>query len=116
MITEAGRDHACRLVSIASQRHTTTPALPSTRRTVCATWSNRSNMPIRLAWTCLESANTTVGEYLDSAPAVILGAAAARTHHIRRTSAVTVLSSADPVPVFQNFATQGRAEMVVGRG
>src|SRR2546429_4837666 len=60
-------------------------------------------------------------EYLDSAPAVILGAAAARTHRIRLTSAVTVLSSADPVRVFQNFATldllsQGRAEMVVGRG
>ncbi len=60
-------------------------------------------------------------EYLDSAPAVIRGAAAARTRHIRLTSAVTVLSSADPVRVFQNFATldllsQGRAEMVVGRG
>jgi alkanesulfonate monooxygenase SsuD/methylene tetrahydromethanopterin reductase-like flavin-dependent oxidoreductase (luciferase family) len=60
-------------------------------------------------------------EYLDSAPAVILGAAAARSHRIRLTSAVTVLSSADPVRVFQNFATldllsQGRAEMVVGRG
>lgn len=60
-------------------------------------------------------------DYLDSAPAVILGAAAARTRRIRLTSAVTVLSSADPVRVFQNFATldllsQGRAEMVVGRG
>src|SRR5207253_4808619 len=60
-------------------------------------------------------------EYLDSAPAVILGAAAARTHRIRLTSAVTVLSSADHVRVFQNFATldllsHGRAEMVVGRG
>src|SRR6202040_4122064 len=60
-------------------------------------------------------------EYLDSAPAVILGFAAARTSRIRLTSAVTVLSSADPVRVFQNFATldllsQGRAEMVVGRG
>src|SRR5713101_1533790 len=60
-------------------------------------------------------------EYLDSAPAVILGAAAARTKRIRLTSAVTVLSAADPVRVFQNFATldllsQGRAEMVVGRG
>jgi len=60
-------------------------------------------------------------EYLDSAPAVILGAAASRTHRIRLTSAVTVLSSADPVRVFQNFATldllsQGRAEMIVGRG
>jgi probable LLM family oxidoreductase len=60
-------------------------------------------------------------EYLDSAPAVILAAAAARTRRIRLTSAVTVLSAADPVRVFQNFATldllsQGRAEMVVGRG
>ena len=60
-------------------------------------------------------------DYLDSAPAIILGAAAARTHRIRLTSAVTVLSAADPVRVFQNFATldllsQGRAEMVVGRG
>jgi probable LLM family oxidoreductase len=60
-------------------------------------------------------------EFLDSAPTVILGAAAARTSRIRLTSAVTVLSSADPVRVFQNFATldllsAGRAEMVVGRG
>src|SRR5437763_16011911 len=60
-------------------------------------------------------------EYLDSAPTVILGAAAARTQRIRLTSAVTVLSAADPVRVFQNFATldllsRGRAEMVVGRG
>ncbi len=60
-------------------------------------------------------------EYLDSAPTVILGAAAARTSRIRLTSAVTVLSAADPVRVFQNFATldllsKGRAEMVVGRG
>lgn len=60
-------------------------------------------------------------DFLDSAPAVILAAAAARTTRIRLTSAVTVLSSADPVRVFQNFATidllsRGRAEMVVGRG
>src|SRR5437762_9092431 len=60
-------------------------------------------------------------EFLDSAPTVILGAAAARTKRIRLTSAVTVLSAADPVRVFQEFATvdllsQGRAEMVVGRG
>src|SRR5881398_1270262 len=60
-------------------------------------------------------------EFLDSAPAVILAAAAARTNRIRLSSAVTVLSAADPVRVFQNFATldlisQGRAEMVVGRG
>ena len=60
-------------------------------------------------------------EFLDSAPAVILGAAAARTQNIRLTSAVSVLSAADPVRVFQEFATldllsQGRAEIVVGRG
>jgi probable LLM family oxidoreductase len=60
-------------------------------------------------------------EFLDSAPAVILAAAAARTQRIRLTSAVTVLSAADPVRLFQEFATldllsQGRAEMVVGRG
>ena len=60
-------------------------------------------------------------EFLDSAPAIILAAAAARTKTIRLTSAVTVLSAADPVRVFQNFATLdlisgGRAEMVVGRG
>ncbi len=60
-------------------------------------------------------------EFLDSAPAVILGAAASRTSRIRLTSAVTVLSSADPVRVFQEFATLdlisgGRAEIVAGRG
>src|SRR5437868_2473200 len=44
-------------------------------------------------------------EFLDSAPAIILAAAAARTKRIRLTSAVTVLSAADPVRVFQNFAT-----------
>lgn len=60
-------------------------------------------------------------EFLDSAPSMILAAAAARTKNIRLTSAVTVLSAADPVRVFQNFATldlisKGRAEMVVGRG
>lgn len=60
-------------------------------------------------------------EFLDSAPVVILGAAAARTQRIRLASAVTVLSAADPVRVFQEFATldllsEGRAEMVVGRG
>src|SRR6476620_6655682 len=59
--------------------------------------------------------------FLDSAPALILAAAAARTERIRLTSAVMVLSEADPVRVFQSFATldlisQGRAEMMVGRG
>ncbi|MEO1435943.1 MAG: Atu2307/SP_0267 family LLM class monooxygenase [Bacteroidota bacterium] len=60
-------------------------------------------------------------EFLDSAQAVILAAAAARTKRIKLTSAVTVLSAADPVRVFQNFATidlisNGRAEIVAGRG
>jgi probable LLM family oxidoreductase len=60
-------------------------------------------------------------EFLDSAPAVILAAAAARTKRIRLTSAVTVLSTSDPVRVYQSFATldlisRGRAELVVGRG
>jgi probable LLM family oxidoreductase len=60
-------------------------------------------------------------EYVSSAPAILLAAAAARTKRIRLTSAVTVLSSADPVRVFQDFATldlisQGRAEITIGRG
>ena len=60
-------------------------------------------------------------EYLDSAPPMILAAAAMRTSRIRLTSAVAVLSAIDPVRLFQQFATldllsQGRAEMVVGRG
>jgi probable LLM family oxidoreductase len=60
-------------------------------------------------------------EFLDSAQAVILAAAAARTKRIRLTSAVTVLSAADPVRVFEEFATldlisKGRAEIVAGRG
>ena len=60
-------------------------------------------------------------DYAVSAPAVVLAAAAARTKNIRLTSAVTVLSSDDPVRVFQQFATvdlisNGRAEIIVGRG
>ncbi|MEP7356517.1 MAG: LLM class flavin-dependent oxidoreductase, partial [Anaerolineales bacterium] len=60
-------------------------------------------------------------EYLSSAPVVILGAAAARTKTIRLSTAVTVLSSDDPVRVFQSFATldllsNGRAEIMAGRG
>jgi probable LLM family oxidoreductase len=60
-------------------------------------------------------------EYAVSSPAVALAAAAARTKNIRLTSAVTVLSSDDPVRVFQDFATLdllsgGRAEIMAGRG
>ena len=59
--------------------------------------------------------------YLDSAPVVILAAAAALTTRIRLRSAVTVLSADDPVRVFESFATLdlisgGRAELVLGRG
>lgn len=60
-------------------------------------------------------------DFASSAPAVLLAAAAARTKTIRLTSAVSVLSSDDPVRVFQDFATldllsSGRAEIMVGRG
>ena len=60
-------------------------------------------------------------DYLASSPAVVLAAAASRTRRIRLTSAVTVLSSDDPVRVFQDFATLdllsgGRAEIMAGRG
>jgi probable LLM family oxidoreductase len=60
-------------------------------------------------------------DFMVSAPAVVLAAAAARTKNIRLTSAVTVLSSDDPVRVYQEFATldlisAGRAEIMAGRG
>ena len=60
-------------------------------------------------------------DFLDSAPPIILAAAAARTRQIRLTTAVTILGAADPVRVFQELATldlvsRGRAEVIVGRG
>ena len=60
-------------------------------------------------------------EFLDAAPHIILAAAAAQTKQIKLSSAVAVLSAADPVRVFQNYATldlisSGRVEIVVGRG
>ena len=60
-------------------------------------------------------------EFIDSAPVVILAAAAARTSRIKLHTAVSVLGAIDPVRLFQEFATldllsQGRAEIVVGRG
>src|ERR1700760_2391627 len=60
-------------------------------------------------------------DFLVSSPAVVLGAAAVRTERIRLSSAVTVLSSDDPVRVFQDFAevdllSGGRAEIMAGRG
>ncbi len=60
-------------------------------------------------------------DYAVSSPAVALAAAATRTENIRLSSAVTVLSSDDPIRIFQQFATldnlsQGRAEIMAGRG
>jgi probable LLM family oxidoreductase len=60
-------------------------------------------------------------DFAASSPAIVLAAAASQTKRIRLTSAVTVLSSADPVRVFQDFATldgisNGRAEIMAGRG
>jgi probable LLM family oxidoreductase len=60
-------------------------------------------------------------DYIVSAPAVVLGAAAVRTNEIRLTSAVNIISSDDPVRVFQQFAivdliSNGRAEIMAGRG
>src|SRR5215470_7533859 len=60
-------------------------------------------------------------DFIVSAPAVVLAAAAARTKRIRLTSAVNVISSDDPVRIFEQFATVdllsgGRAEIMAGRG
>ena len=60
-------------------------------------------------------------DYAVSSPAVVLAAAAVKTSKIKLSSAVTVLSSDDPVRVFQDFATvdllsKGRAEIMAGRG
>jgi alkanesulfonate monooxygenase SsuD/methylene tetrahydromethanopterin reductase-like flavin-dependent oxidoreductase (luciferase family) len=60
-------------------------------------------------------------DFASSSPAVVLAAAAGRTHRIRLSPAVIILSSADPVRTFQDFATldllsSGRAELLVGRG
>jgi probable LLM family oxidoreductase len=60
-------------------------------------------------------------DFAASAPAIVLAAIAARTKHIRLSSAVTVLSSDDPVRVFESFSTldllsEGRAEIMAGRG
>src|SRR5690606_27465442 len=60
-------------------------------------------------------------DFVASSPALVLAAAAARTKRIRLSSAVTVISSSDPVRVFEDFSTLdllsgGRAEIMVGRG
>ncbi|MBO0835843.1 MAG: LLM class flavin-dependent oxidoreductase, partial [Actinobacteria bacterium] len=61
------------------------------------------------------------GDFVGSAPTILLAAAAEATERIRLTSAVTVLSSEDPVRVWEQFATidllsAGRAEIIAGRG
>lgn len=61
------------------------------------------------------------GEFADSSPAVLLAAAASRTRRIRLSSAITILSIADPVRIMEDFATldlvsDGRAEIIAGRG
>jgi probable LLM family oxidoreductase len=70
---------------------------------------------------CLGIGEHHRADYLASTPAVLLAAVAARTTRIKLSSAVTVLSSDDPVRVFQEFATldlisNGRAEIIAGRG
>ncbi len=89
-----------------------------------AAWPRCSRRPswrIGSGSTSSASASITAPSSLVSAPAVVLAAVAARTSRIRLTSAVSVLSSDDPVRVFQEFATLdllsgGRAEIMAGRG
>jgi alkanesulfonate monooxygenase SsuD/methylene tetrahydromethanopterin reductase-like flavin-dependent oxidoreductase (luciferase family) len=96
-------------------------ALPSVRSSAWRIYWKRLSSLTRLVRMFSVSANTIGSEFVDSAPVVILGATAARTKNIRLTSTVTVLSAADPVRIFQEFATldlisHGRAEIVAGRG
>ena len=91
------------------------------RGSACATCSRRSSSPTRSGSTCSASASTTGRTSPSRRRPSSLAAAAARTRRIRLTSAVTVLSSDDPVRVFQEFATLdllsgGRAEIMAGRG
>ena len=97
----------------------TDPALTARER--LRTCSRRSSWPTRSGSTCSASASTTGPTSRSRRPPSCSAAAAARTQRIRLTSAVTVLSSDDPVRVFQDFATLdllsgGRAEIMAGRG
>ena len=82
----------CKWELIASPRHTMMPASRSALRSVYVDWSNKLNAPGLDVFGVGEHHRR---EFLDSAPVVILGAAAMRTQRIRLTSAVTVLSAAD---------------------
>ena len=90
-------------------------------RNGCSRSWRRSNWLTRSALTSTAWGSITGEDFAASSPAIVLAAATSRTTHIRLTSAVSVLSSADPVRVFQDFATldllsSGRAEIMVGRG
>jgi len=83
--------------------------------------SRRRASPTKRGFTFSESASITRLDIPLSSPAVVMAAIAARTKRIRLTSAVTILSTLDPVRVFQDFATldilsAGRAEIIAGRG
>src|SRR6267378_4255247 len=87
----------------------------------CGRKLNRSHMMQIGVDSFVAATVDAAGRAVDPARTMILAAAAARTRRIRLTSAVTVLSAADPVRVFQEFATldllsNGRAEIVAGRG
>ena len=109
--------------STPSPKRPPTPsaATSSARRSDCATSSRRSSSPTRSGLDVFGVGEHHRPDFAVSAPAVVLAAAAERTTRIRLTSAVTVLSSDDPIRVFQHFATLdllsgGRAEIMAGRG
>ena len=96
----------------------TSPPAPRPR-SACANCSRRPSWPTSSGSTSSRSVSTTVRTSSISAPAVALAAVAARTERVRLSSAVTVLSSDDPVRVFQEFAevdliSGGRAEIMAG--
>ena len=101
---------------------TATPTAASCRtRRCCATSSSRPCSPTRLGVDFIGVGEHHRADFAVSAPEVLLAAIAARTKRIRLGSAVTVLSSDDPIRVFQRFATldavsNGRAEVILGRG
>ncbi len=93
----------------------------SARRRCCATSSTKRCWPTRWAWRCFGVGEHHRPDFAISAPEVVLAAIAARTSRIHLGSAVTVLSTDDPVRVYQRFSTldalsNGRAEVILGRG
>lgn len=97
------------------------PALARPRASGCARRSRWHRLLTRPGSTCSASASITAATSSRTAPAILLAAAAEKTKRIRLTSSVTVLSSDDPVRVWEQFATVdllsgGRAEIIAGRG